>query len=399
MSSSINIKEDPDPHPDQLCIYRVPKSIRKGNQEAYTPQIVSIGPLHYGREDLKGMEKQKQNYVAKFFEERTDKKREEVLAFIINQEQKIRKCYSEAWERESEVYVGMILRDAIFVIELFMRKSGNHKSDFFINTPAEMYALQLDLLLLENQLPYFLLEDLYKFLVPKGESFRELCLNFFRDQMFFPDNPKTELKNEFKHFTGMQRAALVGDFKRKMSTFCHLPCATKLQESGVKFRCASKERCPLEIKFKQGELRIPELSVFHETDTILRNIMALEQCCYHGSLVVCSYVQLLDFLIEDKRDAQLLVDEGIIRNWMGDSKALANLFNKLCVEIPLAENHYPELYKDLNDHCGNSWNRNKARLKNFYFGDIWKGTATVAAAIILLLTFIQTMYNVKEWIY
>ncbi|XP_044482181.1 UPF0481 protein At3g47200-like [Mangifera indica] len=297
--------EDSEPNPDRFCIFRVPKSIRKGKQEAYTPQIVSIGPLHHDREDLKDMEDQKEKYVREFFKRPTSKKREEVLAFIRSQEQEIRSHYSEECKLDSDAYVGMILRDAIFIIELFMRNDGEHESDFFINISAEMFALQLDLLLLENQLPYFLLEKLYSLLVPDGESFRKLCLNFFSDQMFFPDDPKEEkLKNGFEHFTDMQRAALVGDFERKESTFRHLPCATKLQESGVKFRCASKERCPLEIEFKQGELRMPELSVFHETDTILRNIMALEQCRYHDSLFVCSYVQLLDFLIEDKRDGQ-----------------------------------------------------------------------------------------------
>ncbi|CAL2234785.1 unnamed protein product [Prunus armeniaca] len=32
------------------CIYRVPKRLRQGNDdEAYTPQVVSIGPLHMER--------------------------------------------------------------------------------------------------------------------------------------------------------------------------------------------------------------------------------------------------------------------------------------------------------------------------------------------------------------
>jgi hypothetical protein len=35
-------------------------------------------------------------------------------------------------------------------------------------------------------------------------------------------------------------------------------------------------------------------------------------------------------------------------------------------------------------------------LKLIYFPNIWRGTATVAAAILLILTFIQTIASVKS---
>jgi hypothetical protein len=42
----------------RCCIYKVPQKIRKLNQEAYTPTIVSIGPFHYGDKRLESMESQ-----------------------------------------------------------------------------------------------------------------------------------------------------------------------------------------------------------------------------------------------------------------------------------------------------------------------------------------------------
>ena len=38
------------------CIYKIPQKIRKLNEEAYTPSIVSIGPFHYGDKRLEAME-------------------------------------------------------------------------------------------------------------------------------------------------------------------------------------------------------------------------------------------------------------------------------------------------------------------------------------------------------
>uniref|UniRef100_A0A6N2M5N6 Uncharacterized protein n=1 Tax=Salix viminalis TaxID=40686 RepID=A0A6N2M5N6_SALVM len=41
---------------NKFSIYRVPKSLRGSKEYAYTPQIVSNGPIHHGKEELKEME-------------------------------------------------------------------------------------------------------------------------------------------------------------------------------------------------------------------------------------------------------------------------------------------------------------------------------------------------------
>jgi vacuolar-type H+-ATPase subunit F/Vma7 len=51
----------------RCCIYKVPQKIRKLNQEAYTPTIVSIGPFHYGDKRLESMEDLKIEVPQEFF--------------------------------------------------------------------------------------------------------------------------------------------------------------------------------------------------------------------------------------------------------------------------------------------------------------------------------------------
>ena len=46
----------------KCCIYNVPHEIRQLNEDAYTPQVVSIGPLHRGYKKLLKMEGHKQVY-------------------------------------------------------------------------------------------------------------------------------------------------------------------------------------------------------------------------------------------------------------------------------------------------------------------------------------------------
>ncbi|KAI8015426.1 hypothetical protein LOK49_LG05G00288 [Camellia lanceoleosa] len=50
------------------CIFRVPKKLRKVKKSAYTPQLVSIGPLHSNKEHLKSpMEDIKKQYAEALF--------------------------------------------------------------------------------------------------------------------------------------------------------------------------------------------------------------------------------------------------------------------------------------------------------------------------------------------
>ncbi|XP_019088326.1 PREDICTED: uncharacterized protein LOC104721636 isoform X2 [Camelina sativa] len=41
------------------CIYKVPNKLRILNPDAYTPRLVSFGPLHHGKEELQAMEEHK----------------------------------------------------------------------------------------------------------------------------------------------------------------------------------------------------------------------------------------------------------------------------------------------------------------------------------------------------
>ncbi|XP_044500277.1 UPF0481 protein At3g47200-like [Mangifera indica] len=346
------------------------------------------------------MDKQKRRYVRKFFE-RTNKKPEEVFDFIKEREKVIRERYSETSNLISHEYVSMILRDAIFIMELLLRNFERAK-DKLLRVPADKLALKLDLVLLENQLPYFLLEEICKSIV-SSPSFTEICLKFF-GSLFFDRRIQADRRTGFKHFTDLLRRALVRRLPNDESgseiieddeDLPPLPCATKLDESGVKFTGFSSRHL-LDVNFDGGELRMPQLLVNHQTETLLRNIMALEQCLYPRDPVVCDYVKLLDSLIEEERDAQLLVDTGIISNSIGDSKALASLFNKLGAEIPLSSSIYDKACKDMKDFSQNKYNRNKAKLQRVYFGDIWKGTATIAASLFLILTFLQTITSLKQ---
>ncbi|KAB1225172.1 hypothetical protein CJ030_MR1G016614 [Morella rubra] len=136
----------------------------------------------------------------------------------------------------------------------------------------------------------------------------------------------------------------------------------------------------------QPFLEVPQFVVDDSTETVFRNLMALEQCHYPLEAYICNYIVVLDSLINTEKDVDLLVSKKIIVNMLGSSDAVATMINKLCEEIVDTGSCYYHLSEQLNRHCDNFWNHAMATLKSVYFANIWRGTATVVGLIVLGFT-------------
>ncbi|KAJ0017704.1 hypothetical protein Pint_11879 [Pistacia integerrima] len=96
------------------------------------------------------------------------------------------------------------------------------------------------------------------------------------------------------------------------------------------------------------ELQIPQIEIHDNTESLIRNVMALEQCHYPFQTLVCGYVTLMKLLIKTEEDVDLLVEEGIISaDSLGSSTEIKDMFNKLCLQIPKSISHYSALCVDL----------------------------------------------------
>ena len=411
----------------RCCIYKVPQKIRKLNQEAYTPTIVSIGPFHYGDKRLESMEDLKLRYLKSFFLERTHKGLGDCIGYIKKSEEIIRSCYSEAIEQTSDDFVKIILTDACFIIEYFLRSLEWPQEDPLLSKPWLRCDVKLDLILLENQLPWFVLEDLFNLTEPScidGEvsSFFDVAFHYFKVhflQSILPNetNNKNFTINYFhEHYqqyimkpdqVSMQLHNLTDLLrvfylpldmlpKREKQTVKHLFSASQLVEAGVKLHVGQDYQSVLELKFAKGALTIPRFEVCHWTETLLRNVVAFEQCHYPFQTYVTDYTILLDFLIDTSQDVDKLVEKGIMINTLGDSNAVAKMINNLCLNI-VQENingSYISLCRKLNCFYEDPSHKYKAIFIHDYFSTPWKITSFAAAIVLLLLTLIQATCSI-----
>ncbi|XP_061370441.1 UPF0481 protein At3g47200-like [Gastrolobium bilobum] len=375
----------------ECCIYRVPHETRKNNSETYTPKVISIGPFHYGNQRLRNMESHKLLYCKRFIEQRAHTSLDSLVSCVQESEPDVRRCYSESIE--------LSLTCPFPLVTL----TGNA-------IPFEEcleHWITYDLLLLENQLPFFILFKLYTRAFPSSlnnnrypPSLENLIFNVFDQYTLQFRDPTSSMK----HFTDLLRISQLPPAPRPPRTFNHfvqrqIYSATQLKKTGVKFKVKNEEGHSLDLKLISGHcIEIRKLDLWDDTETLFRNMMALEECHYIEESYVTDLVIFLDDLINTSEDVDVLVQNGIIRNMLGNNEAVAELFNGLSKNIVLKgfNSDYYRIFEELEKYCNHPWNEAMATLRSDYCRTPWQVAASIAGIVLLILTFIQTVSSILQ---
>nr|CAD1824926.1 unnamed protein product [Ananas comosus var. bracteatus] len=114
----------------KLSIYRVPKSLREGDERSYVPQVVSLGPFHHGRRRLRDMEPHKWRALHCVLG-RTGHDVRAYLDAVRPLEDRVRACY-EGGARglpSNELVLSLVL-DGTFALELFRGAASGEEGGF-----------------------------------------------------------------------------------------------------------------------------------------------------------------------------------------------------------------------------------------------------------------------------
>ncbi|XP_008245715.1 PREDICTED: UPF0481 protein At3g47200-like [Prunus mume] len=421
------------------CIYRVPKRLRRVSEQAYTPQVVSIGPLHHGKEALKAMEELKNRYLQDFLH-RTNVSLEYFIRKIRAQEAKLRSCYAETIGFSRDEFVRIILVDAAFIIEVLLRFCYKHlrvENDRIFNKPRMLEDVWPDMRMLENQLPFFILEDLFdheRNIVGIQTTIIDLSYHFFKTLMHMKDmedieDTLTRIRppHQVEHFVDFIRKLypLPPQLKSKlpqvqgpfqtltigMMSSCvmdvpqargqletqTIPSMTQLYRAGVKFKMGSSTNI-FDIRFNidDGILEIPKITISDQSEVTLTNLLVFEQTlCKKVENYINDYVVILNILVNTPEDVALLVKNGIVENKLGDSTKACTMIKNLADGVIMADEFYfTTLCEDLNKYYRMFRHRWKEYLIKHFFNSPWTTKEIVAAAIFLMLTFIQTVCSI-----
>ncbi|CAO2840462.1 unnamed protein product [Amaranthus hypochondriacus] len=392
--------EELPPLSSKCCIYKVPRTLRNVNINAYKPCLISIGPLHYGIKSLQSMQEQKLRYLQNFLRRNKEKTLKDYLKTLKNWEKDARDCYIDRINLNSDQFVEMMLLDGCFIIEFFLNWYWDslEEHDQIFEKPSLEHVIRRDLLLIENQIPFFILQRLYDSInssIPLTNLTSEVLLGQ-------KDLPNKFKKHKILHLLDFLRTyylpkRLRNDPKYKKYNKCweFPPGAGDLHDSGVKFAVNNiklKTHSLLDIKFKNGVLYIPKFEVEDHTECILLNLSAFEQCHYHFDSYIVDYILFMDVLIANLKDVDVLLSNGIITNSLGNNDEVAHIFNTICRETNYDANnfYYSYICNRLVAHSKAPWNRWKATLNHHYFNNPWASISVVAAVFLLILTVVQT---------
>ncbi|XP_015065879.1 UPF0481 protein At3g47200-like [Solanum pennellii] len=422
----------------KLSIYRVPLSLRRDDDKAYIPQIVSLGPYHHGKKRLRNMDRHKWRAVLQILK-RTDQEIKMYIDAVRELEEKARACYEGTIAMNSNEFVEMMVLDSCFVLELFRGVAGGFqhlgyaRNDPVFAMRGSMHSIQRDMIMIENQIPLFILDRLYGIqsdmphekgivarlalrffdpLMPTDEpltksdltklessmgrsaSFDPLadlaglhCLDVFRRSLL-QTGPKPTPRTWIKRWSHSSRVA---DKRRQQM----IHSVSELKEAGVKFKKRKTDRF-WDVKFKKGILKMPRLLIHDGTKSLFLNLIAFEQCHLDCTNDITSYVIFLDNLIDSPEDVKYLHYCGIIEHWLGNDAEVADLFNRLCQEVvfDVNDSYLSQLSEQINRYYDHRWNAWRATLRHKYFNNPWAIISFAAAVILIIFTFAQTFYGV-----
>ncbi|XP_072978827.1 UPF0481 protein At3g47200-like [Typha angustifolia] len=424
-------------------IYRVPKSLREGDEKSYVPQVVSLGPFHHGKRRLREMEPHKWRALHHVLR-RTQHPISLYLDAVSLLEDRVRSCYEDLIHLPSNELVLCLLLDGTFILELFrgaagegFEKLGYSRHDPVFAMRGAMHAVQRDMIMLENQIPLFLLDRLLGIQIGHPDQtglVADLAVRFF-DPLTPTDEPlgntdRTRIESSARsapfnplpesglHCLEVFRHSLlrigpgpqptpprlwrkrwshnrrVADKRRQQL----IHCVSELREAGIRCRRRRTDRF-WDIKFEDGVLQIPRILIHDGTKSLFLNLIAFEQCHMDSTNNITSYVIFMDNLINSEEDVRYLHYRGIIEHWLGNDDEVADLFNRLCQEVvfDINDSYLSGLSEQVNRYYNYRWNTWKASLKHNYFSNPWAIISLIAAIVLLLLTLVQSYFSVYAY--
>ncbi|XP_057470675.1 UPF0481 protein At3g47200-like [Actinidia eriantha] len=408
----------------ECYIYKVHDRLRRQNEMAYEPEILAVGPYHHGKGNLRMMEEHKLRYL-KLLLERTNETSVDryIVAMRILQE-RAQRCYSDSIRLNKDEFVEMMLLDSCFVIELlrkFTITSMRDMHDPIFKMDWILHSIWRDLMLFENQLPFFVLVQMFNMTkVPDPrDNIIDLVIRYFylvRKQYFCGNFPELERflcasyqvsADDVKHFLGLVHHATTS-FAKLVSqrNVCdtktrwdYIYCATELHEAGIKFKKA-KYPTLVDVKFINGTLEIPELTVEEKTECIFRNMIAHEEHLQDTApKYVTDYLTFLCCLINSPKDVSLLRRCGILNNMLGEDEAVAAMFSRAvgCVFVSRDDFFYYDVFINVKAYCRQRWNMWKAKLRRDYFNSPWTIISFLGVVLLLLLTVTQTVLSILAY--
>ncbi|KAJ0622597.1 hypothetical protein HanIR_Chr01g0022441 [Helianthus annuus] len=349
-------------------IYMAPRTLRDLNPSLFNPRVVSIGPLHREDENVQAFEGRKANYLSNLMSS-TNSPPEEILNSCVEKVyaslEQIKACY--VWTKtygDAEI-TKMMVMDACFILgfsrEMWMVFNKSYFGDMLL-----IQNVIYDLVLLENQIPFFVLDAVFQGTVLKFMPEASLVdyidpilrsLHIF-DGYLNTDNIPT---NTTQHILSLLHQCYEPPTSIKPGLlYTRIQSAVDLERAGVHFKPNENSTWMMGMEVKL--YRFP---------------------CFFGPWV------------NTQEDVARLVNSRVLDNRVGSNEEAADIINNICKDVAGVYSFYEQEWEKLNKYCNNYWPKNIAWLRRTYFSNPWNIIALLAGIILFALTVLQTIFTIN----
>ncbi|KAM3371119.1 hypothetical protein ACQJBY_018473 [Aegilops geniculata] len=487
---------------NSFIICRVQQHIREVDRFSYEPLMLSVGPYYHGASTFQAMEKEKWSCLDFILKLNCDRRLSDYLTEIEKIANRSRNCYSEDIKMDDEEFLQMLLLDGCFLLtvlggtrELFerMQQSSNMSAEHeevqmtpsmdeengerlpISNDGSNQHedAIECsqyddvigqwfirfashDLLLLENQLPFFVIEKIFELVAGQGtvapftdeiakaveaallwypKSIQEccrpkyfchllhLCHLYFRptrkQEETYHDQVAPQYINKFLSF-GRRYLRILRqhddngqdisdsnetDLIQGSQQLNRWRRAAQYLEAGIKFKKRKYDKLDphslLDIHFHNSLMEIPCLTIDEFTGTLFRNLIAFEQTCPQFGDDFTAYIVFLSQLISMPEDVAVLARRKIIVHHLDSDEDVSDLLTMLSKDVVFDFNgnyYLKSLFQTMEAHYQNRINRWMAWLWLNHFRNPWLASGACAAVIVLVCTVVQTVYGILAYV-
>ncbi|XP_027182328.1 putative UPF0481 protein At3g02645 [Coffea eugenioides] len=156
-------------HLPPVSVFEVPKTLSLQKPEAYTPQLIAMGPYHHLRPELYQMERYK---LAAIKEISTPEQISNFQRIVINRlkeiDPSIRACYNKFMDYDQDTLAWIVAIDGCFFLHIlhsYLVQDETTDRRLLDNT-----IVTTDIMMLENQIPFVLLKEVRKSLQVSPKS-------------------------------------------------------------------------------------------------------------------------------------------------------------------------------------------------------------------------------------
>ncbi|GLJ35897.1 hypothetical protein SUGI_0720310 [Cryptomeria japonica] len=436
-----------------IAVFSVPKELLAVKPEAYIPQCVSIGPYHRWRSELYETERYKVAAARRFQQRIEGLKIESVVEELKKHEWQIGSCYHKYVDYSEEALAWLMALDASFVLEClqFYVKQADQSSKELASEVKQLgrvldpsgrsathNAIMRNLMMLENQVPLFLLqklghvlEALYYSVVPteamgdgnkEGDETRKQSLpdtSFVRQALnsawttvsslnvgpvrCFTALIKRNLKilrvfkgpltllfgsdKEEKDGEGDEKGEEAGEGEGSSVEIpptrdeLKVPSVADLYSAGVKFLPTDGDLTTIRFDTTTATLYLPKVRLDANSEVVLRNLVAFQASAAPGALIFTRYSDFMNGIIDTDEDVRLLSKSGIICNHLANDGKVASLWNGMgkCVKLTKVK-YLDKVIGDVNKHYNRRWSVALMEYVNKYIFGSWQFLTVVAAS-------------------